>query len=131
MTPSLHVLPTPDDHDRRREQFYLGVGIRLRIAREEAGLTQRALSQASGVPQAHLCEMENGNRYRLSLFSVSQIAPHVQRTMDDLCQQAPEMDYSQPRKRWLLHALARMSEAGEIFLVDMAIEVAKLMPREA
>lgn len=37
-------------------------GIHLEAARHHAGLSQRALSQETGIPQRHISEMENGKR---------------------------------------------------------------------
>lgn len=37
-------------------------GLHLKAARRNAGLTQIALSERTGIPQRHLSEMENGKR---------------------------------------------------------------------
>jgi len=38
------------------------LGLALRGARHREGLTQRALAEATGIPQRHISEMENGKR---------------------------------------------------------------------
>jgi ribosome-binding protein aMBF1 (putative translation factor) len=46
-----------EDHDETKE-----VGDFLAGARYREGLTQKQLSEATGVPQRHISEMENGKR---------------------------------------------------------------------
>jgi transcriptional regulator with XRE-family HTH domain len=128
MTRHLRLI-SPQDTDTQRDQFYSQVGAKMKEARESAHLSQGALAQQMGVTQGHLCEMESGNRYRLGLYPVALAAQALLTSMDAWCGSAPHLDYSAQRTRWLLLAYARLSEQGQAFLVDTAIELTRFMPQ--
>jgi transcriptional regulator with XRE-family HTH domain len=56
---------SPDDRsrargDKRPERVKLILGLVLRFARKDAGLTQKAVADAFGLPSAALCKLEKG-----------------------------------------------------------------------
>lgn len=130
MSGPIRLLPTQREGplDPARDDFFVRVGAKLRQAREEVRLTQREFSVRSGIPQAHICEMESGNRYRMTLHPMTIAAGHLPCSLDFLCFEAPRLGYHEQRLRWLLHAYAQMAEAAQAVLVDMALELARLCP---
>jgi transcriptional regulator with XRE-family HTH domain len=56
--------------------FRKKIGARIRVLREEAGLTQEAVAWASGIPKAHLSRIESGENLP-SLPILSALAKHI------------------------------------------------------
>ena len=59
-------------------------GVRLRIAREAAGLTQGQLELKSGISQSLISKLENGARTNAKLSSLSQLACALGVSVNDL-----------------------------------------------
>jgi DNA-binding XRE family transcriptional regulator len=58
---SARVVPLAVDEEPVNVEGWLSwVSSRIKVAREEAGLTQDALEQATGLPQSHISRLENG-----------------------------------------------------------------------
>jgi len=52
----------------------VAMGTRVRQARERAGLGQRELANATGIPRTHLSRLEDGKRSRATLDQLNVLA---------------------------------------------------------
>lgn len=89
------VVPVEDGEKSKKMGCHMTVGIRregfparLRRLRREAGLTQPALCDASGVSQPHLCRIERGLR-EPGLSVLIALADALRLTLDELVGRRP------------------------------------------
>lgn len=59
------------------------IGINIRAARNEMGLTQRQVSEMTGISQTQLSDYENGNKTP-GLFTLAKLSRALDKSMDDL-----------------------------------------------
>lgn len=57
---------------------------RIAEIRKERGISQKALSEATGIPQGYLSELENGKKNNPSIFKLFRIATALGCSVDDL-----------------------------------------------
>ncbi len=85
--------------------YLLRVGERVRAARDELGLTRKALSQASGVSERYLADLEAGAG-NASLMVLRRVAFALTMDMDTLLSERPA---SSPELAAAIDALSRLS----------------------
>lgn len=84
--PKPKAVPTPVSAAARSLQKTIGRN--LMLARQEAGLSQRALSAAAGISQRHISAIELGE-VNVTLSSIADLAAQVGKTPSELLTPAP------------------------------------------
>lgn len=75
----------------KAQQFLFQVGSRVRAARSRAGLTRKQLSQACGVSERHLAQVETG-KGNISIRLLRQIAAAIQTPVEQLVRQDGDLE---------------------------------------
>jgi XRE family transcriptional regulator, aerobic/anaerobic benzoate catabolism transcriptional regulator len=103
----------PSDKDHRRsktaddETYLVRVGERVRATRDRLGLTRKALSQASGVSERYLADLEVGAG-NASLLVLRRVASALQLDMETLLADRAERS---PQLNAVIEQLARLTPA--------------------
>lgn len=74
------------------------IGVRVRVARERAGLNQEELSEAVGMSRAYIYRLEAGGIINPKLFDLQAIATALQVPLDDLLYDALVMTDAERRE---------------------------------
>jgi transcriptional regulator with XRE-family HTH domain len=115
------------DKDRFERDYMVELGKRLRIAREQRGMTQKQAAQAAGIATDMISRLENGRYQSPGLRTLVRIAAGLGATVTDLLPEAStdaQSSSTEMSHRARLIALTHRAEPRDLELI---VEIAGLI----
>lgn len=108
------------DKDRFERDYMVELGKRLRIAREQRGMTQKQAAQAAGIATDMISRLENGRYQSPGLRTLVRIATGLGATVTDLLPEAStdaQSSSTEMSHRARLIALTHRAEPRDLELI--------------
>jgi transcriptional regulator with XRE-family HTH domain len=115
------------DKDRFERDYMVELGKRLRLAREQRGMTQKQAAQAAGIATDMISRLENGRYQSPGLRTLVRIADGLGATVTDLLPEASTDAQSSSTEMSHRARLIALTHRAEPHDLELIVEIAGLI----